>query len=377
MKIGFDAKRLFRNRTGLGNYSRSLVGNLQSYFPEHHYYLFAARGKDNGPGADFLNNPNFNIIPHQGLSKAYWRSYGIGRDINTQDIDLFHGLSNELPFSIKQTKAKSVVSIHDLIFKIYPETYSLTERYIYDIKFKFACQQADHIVAISENTKKDIIRFYGIKEDKISVIYQTCNPLFYQQQNREQVQKTVSAYNLPQDFFICVGTVEARKNLKLIIEAYRQAGNNLSIPLLVIGKGAHYKEECLALVKQYNLSEKFIFIDNLQDNHHLQALYQEAKAMIYPSLYEGFGIPIAEALLSDTPVIAANTSSLQEAGGPNCSYIDPNNPEELANAMIDILQLGKEARAERCTQGREYAENHFSAEQSSKAIMQLYSHLIL
>lgn len=371
MKIGFDAKRLFNNNTGLGNYSRSLVSNLQQTQPENDYHLFSPETQQTSNTAYFFNTEKFHIHQSKARLKAYWRSFSIVKDLQKTGIELYHGLSNELPHNLQQSGIKSVVTIHDLIFKIYPETYSLSERLIYDRKFRYACEHADKIVAISENTKRDISRLYHIPEGKISVIYQSCNPIFYQMRHAGENEAVKKQYQLPEQYFLCVGSIEARKNLKLIIEAYRLKKGQINIPLVIIGKGGAYKNECKKLIAAYQLEDSFIWHENLADNLHLQSVYQLATALIYPSLYEGFGLPIAEALLSKTPVIAADTSSLREAGGNDSIYINPKSAAALSEAMLRVIS-DKEFVEKMKENGFLYAQQNFDRNKLTSQMHALY-----
>jgi glycosyltransferase involved in cell wall biosynthesis len=371
MKIGFDAKRLFNNNTGLGNYSRSLVRNLQQTQPKNDYHLFSPEAQQTSNTAYFFNTERFHIHQSKARLKAYWRSFSIVKDLQKTGIELYHGLSNELPHNLQQSGIKSVVTIHDLIFKIYPETYSLSERLIYDRKFRYACEHADKIVAISENTKRDITRLYDIPESKISVIYQSCNPIFYQMRLAGENESVKKQYQLPEQYFLYVGSIEARKNLKLIIEAYRLKKGQINIPLVVIGKGGAYKNECKKLIAAYQLEESFIWHENLADNLHLQSVYQMASALIYPSLYEGFGLPIAEALLSKTPVIAADTSSLWEAGGTDSIYINPRSAAALSDAMLRVIS-DREFVENMKEKGFLYAHQSFDRNQLTSQMLALY-----
>lgn len=371
MKIGFDAKRIFNNTTGLGNYSRSLVRNLHEYFPENQYHLFSPEVKRAEYTKPFLATPYYKVHISKTRLKSYWRSFSIVKDLSIAGIELFHGLSNEIPHNLSREGIKSVVTIHDLIFKIYPETYSISERLIYDRKFRYACQNADKVIAISESTKNDIIRFYDIDPSKIEVIYQTCNPIFYNPRTQEENLHVAGLYNLPDEYFLYVGSVEKRKNLELIIEAYKINKDLHRVPLIIIGKGGDYKAECKRLISRYGLESSFIWMDNFKNNEHLQSVYHLAKALIYPSLYEGFGLPIAEALLCKTPVITANTSSLKEAGGPDSIYINPAKPQELSEAMSKVLNEPYLVASMR-EGGYVYATLKFSAAISSKQIIDLY-----
>lgn len=375
MKLGFDAKRLFNNYTGLGNYSRSLVFHLQQSKPDIEYHLFSPEASPGKATAHFFSTSQFHIHQSKARIKAYWRSFSIVKDLKKAGIELYHGLSNELPHNLQQSGIKSVVTIHDLIFKIYPETYSLSERIIYDRKFRYACSHADKIVAISENTKQDIIRLYQIPESKIDVIYQSCNPVFYRLQSDADNKAVSELYHLPEQYFLYVGSVEERKNLQLIIEAYQLAKDEIKVPLIIIGKGGTYKNDCKKLIEKYQLGNYFIWLENLADNVHLQCIYQMAAALIYPSFYEGFGLPVAEALLSKTPVIAAATSSLQEAGGPDSIYVDPKSPSALADAMKRILS-DKELVEKMKEMGYQYAHRIFSPQPLAQQLHRLYQSML-
>ena len=272
MKIGFDAKRLFCNTTGLGNYSRSLVHNLQHYYPEQRYHLFSPEARKLANTEAFFDSDKFHIHESTTRLKAYWRSFSIVNDLKKSKIDLYHGLSNELPHKLQQSGIKSVVTIHDLIFKTNPETYSLSERLVYDKKFKYACHQADKIVAISESTKQDIIRFYGIEPQKIEVVYQVCNPIFYQLRSQAENESVRQQYHLPDRYFLYVGSVEARKNVKLIIKAYQQLEQKDIIPLIIVGKGGRYKEEVKAMISQYQLTTAYC-MDRKPESQPPSAIY--------------------------------------------------------------------------------------------------------
>jgi glycosyltransferase involved in cell wall biosynthesis len=375
MKIGFDAKRLFCNNTGLGNYSRSLVQHVQRYCPKATFHLFTPEARQQSATSLFFDESKFHIHESNARIKAYWRSFSIVKDLQHTGIEIYHGLSNELPHNIKQTGIKSVVTIHDLIFKTQAQTYSLAERLVYDRKFKYACQQADQIVAISEHTKQDIIRYYHIDPEKISVIYQVCNTLFYQLRSAEELAFVREKYQLPKEFFLYVGSVEARKNAKLIVAAYQMLDPKERIPIIIVGKGGKYKEEVKQMIMAAQLETSFIWLEHLSNNEHLQCLYQLAKALIYPSFYEGFGLPIAEALLSQTPVIAAQTSSLMEAGGPDTLYINPYDAQSLSIAMSRIVNDQALCQSMR-EKGYAYAQAQFAPETLSQQMIQLYQKLL-
>jgi glycosyltransferase involved in cell wall biosynthesis len=383
MNIGFDAKRIYQNTTGLGHYSRTLVTSLAKYFSENDYYLFAPKLTNTFSADDFKNVHS--VTPSHFPSttlKSAWRSNWVKKDLLQHNIDIYHGLSHEIPFGINKTNIKSVVTIHDLIFERYPKQYSKIDTQIYRRKFKYACANADKIIAISEQTKKDIIDFYKIDEHKIEVCYQSCNDIFRQEISNEEKNRIKEMYGLPDKYFLTVGSIIERKNLLTIVKALHQLKIDINIPLVVIGNGGGYK----ALVKDYisknNLQNDVIFLSDKEGAKDLEgfknsadfpAIYQQAVAMIYPSTFEGFGIPVLEALCSRVPVITSNVSCLPEAGGDAALLIDPFSVNEMAAAMKKVfndLNFVTEMKAK----GLIHAEK-FSQEKTATAVMNVYKNL--
>ncbi len=375
MNIGFDSKRLFCNFTGLGNYSRTLVRNLCHFYPENDYFLYTPSVKETDETNEFIDDPDLNIRISEALVKSFWRSFSIRNHLKDDKIELYHGLSHEIPFKLKKLGIKSTVTIHDLIFKFYPETYSPVDRKIYDYKFRYACNHTDRIIAISENTKNDIVRFYNINPDKIDVIYQACNPIYYKLRSQHDNERITRQLNLPEDFLLSVGTVEPRKNLIKVIEALTWVKRDLQIPLVIVGKGRKYKQEVVTYIRRAGLEKSIIWIDSLTDSGQLQSLYQSAKALIYPSLYEGFGLPVAEALLSKTPVITSAGSSLKEAGGAGSIYVNPKDAQEIAAAIEKIL-TDEPLRQKMIETGYLYAHQTFAPNILTRQIIKCYKTIL-
>jgi len=371
MKIGFDSKRLFCNFTGLGNYSRTLLSNLAKFHSEHSYSLYTTKVKESPRTKVFLDNPSYNIHISTASFKAFWRSFSILKQLKKDNIELYHGLSHELPIGISNSNIKSIVTIHDLIFKVYPQTYNLIDRFIYNWKFKYSCQHADKIIAISENTKQDIIKYYNIPAEKIEVIYQACQPLYYNLSDSKTHPVVLNQYQIPERFLLYVGTVQERKNLKLVIKAYEHLAPEFRLPIVVVGNGGQYKKETEQLIKEQGMTELVIWIEKLDNVAHLQVLYQAASMLVYPSFYEGFGLPVAEALLSKTAVITADTSSLREAGGPNSIYINPKDDKELAKAISKVLSDPKFTK-DIIEKGYEYAHKTFAPKRLSQQMINCY-----
>ena len=346
--IGFDAKRLVRNGTGLGNYGRTLVNDLVAGSGDGwQFRLYAPDEGNAGLRAKVCTSPKLTFAYPQatlGIQRSLWRiGKGIIRDMQRDGVQLYHGLTGELPRGLRQSGIKGVVTIHDLIFLRYPEYYHWLDAKLYAWKFRYTCHEADRIIAISERTKQDVIELGGVSADKIDVIYQSCNPRFTQQLNEEQLLKVQAKYGLPQRFILSVGTIERRKNLLLAVRAL--AGLPNDIHLVAVGKQTKY-------VKEFPESERVHLLSGVTDEE-LMALYQQAEVFVYPSRYEGFGIPIIEAIHSGLPVVGCTGSCLEEAGGPDNLYVDPDDAEGMTQAVLQLLK-GSEGREERIRRSREY-----------------------
>lgn len=335
LKIGYDGKRAANNLTGLGNYSRSLISHLAKHFSKNQYLIYTPKIKNKLKKSAVFLLPNVHLeFPKKGKFKLFWRSYAIINQLKQDKIDLFHGLSHEIPFGIQQTEIKSIVTIHDLIFLRLPQQYKFIDRIIYKFKSKYACNNANKIIAISEQTKKDIIDLYQINPAKIDVIYQSCDDSFKTLLATEEKEKIRKKYHLPEKYLLNLGTIEYRKNLLTIIKALPKVAENY--PLVVIGKETPYVKLIKKEIVNLGLENRVIFLKDIPFSD-LPSIYQMASIFIYPSKYEGFGIPIIEALYSNVPVIAATGSCLEEAGGPNSIYVCPNDNDALANSINQVL----------------------------------------
>ena len=388
MKIGYDAKRAFHNFTGLGNYSRTLIETLTTHFPENEYHLFTPKLNDIPRVTKVTTPPSVSVHLPSGFSKkipALWRSYSIKNDIKKSGIQIFHGLSHELPLSLKGVR--TVVTMHDLIHERYPEFYPFIDRKIYSLKFKKACQQADIVVAISEQTKRDIVDFYNIEPSKIQVIYQSCDPIFYKfAQTEGEVSNfpfgkladatrrfITKKYNLPPNFILYVGTVNERKNLLGLTQALKMLENQQDINLVAIGDGGAYFQKVKKYVVENGLQKRVYFIPKI-DFTDLPSIYKLARVFVLPSFFEGFGIPIIEALWLGTPVISSIDSCFSEAGGADSIYVNPHDIEALAEAINHVWH-DENLRSEMILRGSNFVEK-FDAEIIGQQWIALYQSLL-
>lgn len=377
MRIAFDAKRAFRNNTGLGQYSRNLLTALFTSYPQHQYYLATPQlgSHYSPPVAD-----NIHTVMPAGLYKTFaalWRSNAVRHDLKRLNIDLYHGLSHEIPIGLQRTGIRSVVTMHDLIFERYPNQYKALDVAVYRKKFRYACTHADMIIAISQQTQQDLQQFYNVPAEKIKVCYQSCNTSFQQMTTNEQRNALRVKYGLPQAYFLYVGSVIERKNLLTICKALKQLEGSAAMPLAVIGIGGAYMQQVKQYLQEAGLTNKVLFLSERAGgvvSEDMPAIYQGAAAMIYPSVFEGFGIPILEALWSKTPVITSNISCMPETGGNAAYYINPHSVDEMVHAMQQVA-TDTSLRADMISKGLVHAAN-FAPEKCAAAVMQVYQSVI-
>lgn len=363
MKIAYDAKRFFHNASGLGNYSRDLVRILATNYSKNEYFLLSKNKNERGAEILALNN-----VYHILLSKGFLaRQIKMGEDAQRLGIDIFHGLSGELPLKWKERKIKKIVTIHDLIFERFPQFYSFIDRKIYFWKFKKAAEMADLIIAISEQTKQDIVYFLDIPAEKIRVVYQGCHQAFKENPREEFLAQLREKYNLPQRFILNVGTIEERKNLLSVVKALR--GEN--IPLVVVGKKTIYYKKIEQEIQKNGVEVYFLEKVSMTE---LVGLYRLADIFIYPSLFEGFGIPIIEALFSETVVITSNQSCLPEAGGKDSVYVNPLDISDI-RVKIKFLWENKFERKNRAEKGFVFVQK-FSDEVIAKDLIAVYQEVL-
>lgn len=365
MKIAFDAKRFFHNTSGLGNYSRDLVRILSQYYPENEYLLLNKNTSERGQ--DILERPNVRFV--ETSKGKFSRQFKMGKDAKKQGADIFHGLSGELPLKWEKKPIVKIVTIHDLIFMRYPQYYSFFDRKIHFWKFKKAAETADKIIAISEQTKRDIIHYLKVPETKIEVIYQGCHKAFKEQQTEEQILAVKEKFGLPQRFILNVGTIEDRKNLLNIVKAIQ----GTEIPLVVVGRKTKYYKKVADFIRKNKMESQVHFLEGVSMNE-LAIIYKLADIFVYPSFFEGFGIPVIEALFSKTVTITSNTSCLPEAGGKDSVYVDPGNYLDL-KAKIQFLWDNESERKRRAEKSFGFVQK-FNDEPIAAELMDLYKKLM-
>lgn len=358
MIIGFDAKRIVRNSTGLGNYCRTLINDMIRCNTNNRLLLYTPdKGRDELRNQIIESDKSEFVFPKKKLGKIYkslWRTKNIVKQLIDDKIQIYHGLSGELPLGLKNSDIKSVVTIHDLIFLRHPEYYHWLDRKIYTWKFHQTIKQADKIIAVSECTKRDIVEFGKINPEKIEVIYQSCNPKFTTTPSEKNTEIVTKKYNLPKRYLLCVGTIEERKNLMLAVRSLKFLPED--IHLVAVGKKTKYADKVKKQADKIGVSPRLHLLSGVNDDE-LNVIYKNAEVFVYPSRYEGFGIPIIEAIFCGLPVVACTGSCLEEAGGPDCSYVNPDDEEEMSTAIIHLLN-NEEERKRRITSSHKYVQKY-------------------
>lgn len=372
MKIGFDGKRAVNNMTGLGNYSRLVLEALANADDgSHELLIYTPEMRENPRLAPLLNRENveFRFPGNVGFHGSLWRTFGIPNHLSADGVEIYHGLSNELPLNIKSGGVKSVVTLHDVIYRRLPSCNNFIDRKLYDLKYGRSCRNADRVIAISECTKRDAIELYGVEEDRIDVVYQGCDDIFRQTPSAEKIEEVKKRFSLPQRYIIQVGTVEWRKNLALTASAL--AGLPEDVKLVAVGRDRkHYRREVMETARKAGVKEDRIVWTEGVAFADLPVLYHCAEAAVLPSRYEGFGIPVIEAIECGTPFVGATGSCLEEAGGPSCRYVDPDSTDQLVEELRIILEGGEEI-AQRILSAKEYVKK-FNNSKMASSLLDVY-----
>lgn len=372
--IGYDAKRIVRNGTGLGSYGRTLVNDL-SALSEFDLRLYAPDKGMPQLRSQIVGRDNVSFCypanAHTSAGKALWRTKGIVKQLVRDEVDIYHGLSGELPKGISESGIRSIVTIHDLIFMRHPEYYNKMDVKIYTRKFQQTLREADRIVAISECTRRDISELGEIDASRIDVIYQSCAPRFNEEPQARKMWQVRDKYELPDRYVLNVGSIEERKNVMLAVKALHHLPDDVS--LVIVGRQTPYSDEVHEYVLEHRMHGRVQMLHNVPDDE-LPALYRMADCFVYPSRYEGFGIPIIEAISQGLPVVACTGSCLEEAGGPDSLYVGPDDPEAMAHAISRVL-FGAPERQQRIELSRQYIRR-FENSDAARHFADLYQEVL-
>lgn len=370
--IGFDGKRAVMNYTGIGNYSRLALESILPLMADTELRLYTPKVCVNARLKPLLKSPRVELRTPDTLGGRlfphYWRSRGLSKQLQREKPALYHGLSNELPWGIQKTGIPTVVTIHDLIFMRHPEFYHRADVNICRHKFEYAARVADRVIAISQRTADDLRELFGIPEDKIRIVYQGCAPIFGQPVATEAIEENRNIYGR---YIIGVGTIESRKNQLLTLRALPLMPADVN--LVLVGRRTAYADSIKSEARRLGLSDRLYMLENVTMGE-IPALYAGAVIASYPSFYEGFGIPMLEAIAAGVPLVAATGSCLEEAGGPGALYVDPTDEEAFAEAANRLI-AEPILREEMVARGRQYIDR-FSPERFGRGLVNVYDELL-
>lgn len=234
--------------------------------------------------------------------------------------------------------SRSMITIHDLTHVVFPEKHKAKHLFIYNTLLPHSIKSSNKIIAVSQNTKQDIIKIFNIPEEKVTVIYESANDIFKPVKGSESISKIKRKYGIPSKYILFVGTIEPRKNLIRLIEAFNlvKTRKNINYKLVIVGKKGWMYEDVFNSIKELGLENEIVFTDYIPEKD-LVYIYNGADIFVYPSLYEGFGLPPLEAMSCGVPVVTSNTSSLPEVVGKAAVLIDPYDVKQLSDAIYWVL----------------------------------------
>jgi glycosyltransferase involved in cell wall biosynthesis len=358
MRIAIDIVPLMKLKTGIACYIENLISQFIKIAPENDYYLcdmlwgqrfYNLIGrKENLPNMiGFLENMSRIAFPLQITARIAFTCYAkmIREAVRVEEMDLFFGPSFK---GIFRKDLKTVVTIHDMSHEYYPEAVNQIILSALKKELPKTAQSAHAIIAGSQNTKKDILKFLNIPDNKVKVIYHGVDKQFRPINDKELLDVIKKKYDLPRRFILYIGAIQPRKNISGIIRAYGVLRKDPSFEHhLVMAGGVGWKnKDIYRLVEELGLKNQIKFLSYIEDTD-LPAIYNLSEAFVFPSFYEGFGFPVLEAMACGVPVVTSNVSSLPEIGGDAVVYVNPHSVEEIADAVR--MALSDEALRNRCT----------------------------
>jgi glycosyltransferase involved in cell wall biosynthesis len=334
--ICLDISAAVHRRAGLGRYADSLTRALVAAHPDR-YVLFYNRER----GIEPL--PGLEHMPTRTVALGYkpWRMLvwlgqlaRVGLDNLLPGAGLFHATEHLL---LPLRSIPTVLTVHDLIFRHLPDHHKPLNRWYLNLTVPLYCQRATHVIAVSERTRRDLTAAYGVPPEKVTVIYEAAAPRF-RVQPPEAVAAVRAHYGLPDRYLLFVGTIEPRKNLSRLLAAFETIhAEGLSDGLVIVGKRGWLYGDFFARLEQSPVHDAILFPGYVPDED-LPAVYAGAQGLVFPSLYEGFGLPVLEAMACGIPVVASNASSIPEVGGDAALYFDPLDVEAMVEAIRRLLR---------------------------------------
>lgn len=350
-RIGFDATRALGNTTGLGNYARQLIAGIAAVAPERELGLYSPRP----PVAELtgwagairgtIELPSG--VAAQPMARALWRTFLLGQRLAADGVDIYHGLSHEIPRDLPVHRIRSVVSVPDLLYLTRPGLFSPIDRNSYLWRYRWSARNADAVIAISQGTARDLTEHFEIDPGRIVIVPPAVDPAFLAPPSAEAVAATRHRHNLGAEYLVAVGTLEPRKNQALAVEALAILGPGTPQLLLIGGDGG--SAIALAeLARKRGVADRVRLLTDVGADE-LPPLVAGALIANYLSTAEGFGLPIVEAMGLGVPVVATSGGNLEDAGGSVARYVAADDPAQLAatwRSLLDDSALRRRLRDE-------------------------------
>lgn len=337
MRIAINTLSLNRTKAGMGNYIFNLINSLASIDKKNEYYVFVS---DKNKQFFDIRQKNFRIINAgkavtKNFRRLMWEQLSLPKYIKKHKIDVLHSPGFVIPFL---SKAKNILTIADMTFISHPKVHTLVKRFYFGLFMPPSIRKTDKILSISKSTKKDISDMLNINAGKIEVTHLSYGKEFKILDKKNAKGFLSDNYSIDYPFILFVGMIEPRKNLKRVLKAFSQLKKQETIPqkLVIVGKKGWMYKGIFKTVKRLGLEKEIIFTGYVPDND-LVKFYNSADVLVYPCLYEGFGIPILEAMACECPVITSNVSSMPEVAGDAALFVNPIKTDEIASAMKKVI----------------------------------------
>ncbi|MHA1568037.1 MAG: glycosyltransferase family 4 protein [Alphaproteobacteria bacterium] len=363
MKIAIDARAVTDEASGVGVYTRTLIRGLAGRDDGDQYHLVSNR-RVHLP-ADLPEN--FRILQEPHHIGNFWLQWQCPGLLRREGVEVFHGTNFLAPL---RSPCPTVLTVHDLSSLLFPRLHTRRNNLVQRLLPR-AVKRARLVIAISENTKRDLIEHLRVPPEKIRLVYNAPAENFGPAVDEAYQQAVIKRLSLPERYFLFVGTLEPRKNVTRLLEAFARYSrlHENGTKLLLVGSEGWGSRDVRKTHRQLGLGERVRFVGYV-DHADLPAVYRQAKALVMPSVYEGFGLPIVEAMACGTPVIAAANSALAEVAGDAAVLIDPDDAAGLAESLIALSS--DERVRERCVQAGLAQAGRFSLAAFAEATHRVY-----